>query len=374
MLERLKELELPDVLTFGNGKIVDNKKMWPARRAEIIQILSSQVYGFSPPPPPKVDGILLECDNEAFAGKAVHSIIQLKFDTSKGGFSFPIHLIVPKNISPSPLFLHIAFRPDIPDKYFPVEEIIDGGFATASFCYEEVTLDRDDGFVSGLSAMYAGASRKGDEWGKISMWAWAAQRVMDYIQTLEEIDKEHIAVVGHSRLGKTALWCAAQDERFFMGISNNSGCSGAAITRGKRGERIKDITHRFGYWFCENYCKYIDNEHNMPFDQHFLLAAIAPRFVYVSSAQQDEWADPESEFLSCLAASGAYELFGLKGLVTEQLSPQLGVKLHQGHIGYHLRAGTHYLSRYDWQQFMEYMRVCRKRMIGKNSFYKTHKF
>jgi hypothetical protein len=179
---------------------------------------------------------------------------------------------------------------------------------------------------------------------------------MDFIQTLEEVDKARIAVVGHSRLGKTALWCAAQDERFIMGISNESGCSGAAISRGKKGERIRDIVKTFPYWFCENYKEYVDNEENMPFDQHFLISAIAPRYVYVSSAIGDEWADPESEFLSCVAASDVYELFGVKGLVTEDRLPEVGTKLHEGRIGYHLRGGTHYLSRYDWQGFMEFMR------------------
>ena len=296
-------------------------------------------------------------DDNAFAGKAVHSVIELKFDTPKGEFSFPINLIIPKGVHKAPLFLHIAFRPDIPDRYFPVEEIIDAGFATASFCHEDITADKDDSFTSGLAGMYKEGDRKPNDWGKIAMWAWAAQRVMDYIETLENIDKEKVAVVGHSRLGKTALWCAAQDKRFFMGISNESGCSGVAISRGKKGESIKDIINQFGFWFCDNYRKYMDNEGDMPFDQHFLLSAIAPRHIYVASAQEDEWADPESEFLSCLAVNRVFELFGLKGLVTEDQLPEVGTKLHKGHIGYHLRGGTHYFSRYDWQRIMEYMGI-----------------
>jgi hypothetical protein len=187
------------------------------------------------------------------------------------------------------------------------------------------------------------------------MWAWAASRVMDYLQTLEGIDGKRIAVIGHSRLGKTALWCAAQDERFAMGISNDSGCSGAAITRDKKGEHIKDITRSFKYWFCENYLKYVDNEEALPFDQHFLLSAIAPRPVYVCSALEDEWADPQSEFLSCVASSCVYELLGVKGLIAGDEYPEPGTSLHEGSIGYHLREGTHYLSRYAWQRFMEYM-------------------
>lgn len=351
----LKERALPAVLSFNNGRTVDSPELWRKRRAEVIELLSREIYGFSPPPPDKVTSITQQTDKEAFAGKATHSAVELRFDTPKGEFSFPVNLVVPNKVYPAPLFLHIAFRPDIPDRYFPVEEIIDGGFAVASFCYKDVAPDMDDCFAGGIAGMYVSGSRAPDEWGKISMWAWAASRVMDYLQTIQGIDIGKIAVVGHSRLGKTALWCAAQDERFTMGISNNSGCSGAAITRGKRGEHVKDITSSFRYWFCENYTKYADNEENLPFDQHFLLSAIAPRPVYVSSAQEDEWADPESEFLSCVASSSVYELLGARGLVAGNEYPKPGASLHAGNIGYHLREGTHFLSRYDWQRFMEYM-------------------
>jgi hypothetical protein len=359
LLEELKERGLPDVLTFNSGKIADNPSSWLKRRTEILELLCCEIYGFSPPPPEKVISIVRQID-DAFAGKAVHTVVDIRFDTPKGEFSFPVNLIIPKNISPAPLLLHIAFRSGIPDIYYPVEEIIDNGFATASFCYTDVAPDIDDGFVEGIAGMYSGSKRAPDEWGKISMWAWAAGRVMDYLQTLEKIDKSRIAVIGHSRLGKTALWCAAQDERFAMGISNNSGCSGAALSRGNKGEQIKDILCNFKYWFCENYQKYAGIEESLPFDQHFLLSTIAPRFVYVSSAQEDDWADPQSEFLSCIASNTVYELLGLRGLVTPGEYPKPGTVLHEGRIGYHLREGTHFLSRYDWQRFMEYMKAYQK--------------
>lgn len=353
----LKERELPEVLILNNGETVNSAALWNKRRDEIMELLKREIYGFSPPPPQKVVGVVEQCNNKAFAGKAVHSTIRIQFDTPKGEFSFPVNLITPKRSIPAPFLLHIAFRPGIPDRYYPVEEIIDNGFATASFCYKDVVPDTDEGFVGGLAGMYMEGSRKPNEWGKISMWAWAASRVMDYLQTVEEIDKGRIAVVGHSRLGKTALWCAAQDERFAIAMSNDSGCSGAAMARGNKGEQIKDIIEKFSYWFCENYRKYVDNEKNMPFDQHFLLAAIAPRLIYVSSAQEDAWADPRSEFLSCTAVQGVYELFGLRGLATQDEFPQPGTTLHEGEIGYHLREGTHFLSRYDWLRFMEYMKA-----------------
>lgn len=353
--EKLQERALPDVLLFESGERVDGPDRWARRREEIVALLSREIYGFSPAPPPRVEATPRETETDAFAGKAVHSVVDIRFDTPAGEFSFPVHLVVPRDRPAPPLFLHIAFRPAIPDRYYPAEEIVDAGFAVASFCYEDIAPDRDDGFSGGLAGMYATSARKPTDWGKISMWAWAAQRVMDWLQVVDDIDAGRVAVVGHSRLGKTALWCAAQDQRFLMGISNNSGCSGAALSRGKTGERIRDITNRFGYWFCDNYRKYRDAEPLASFDQHFLLAAIAPRPVYVASAERDAWSDPESEFLACAAAGGAYALHGLKGLVTEDRLPLPGTRLHEGEIGYHLRAGTHYLSREDWRCFIDYI-------------------
>lgn len=163
------------------------------------------------------------------------------------------------------------------------------------------------------------------------------------------------SVVGHSRLGKTALLAGALDERFSCVISNNSGCSGAAVSRGKEGETIRHITTAFDYWFCENYQKYADKEDTLPFDQHFLLAAIAPRRLYVASASDDLWADPVSEFLGCFAANEVCDKLGIKGLVSKDRLPLAGEYYHDGTIGFHLRKGSHYLGREDRNLFMDYL-------------------
>lgn len=354
--EKLDARKLPELFNLENDNLPYNKELWQKRRLEILEMLSREMYGFSPAPPNKVNAFVKKYDGKAFAGKAVHTKLDIIFDTPAGEFSFPIDLIIPNSSTPVPLFLNISFYSEIPNMYYPAEEIIDGGFATASFNYQDVVADTSDEFKTGLAGMYEKEKRTKESWGKLAMWAWAASRVMDYIQTCEEIDKQRIAVIGHSRLGKAALWCAAQDERFEIAIANNSGCSGAALARGNKGESVFDITKNFSYWFCENYIKYSDNENSMPFDQHFLLAAIAPRKICIASAEEDIWADWESEFLSCLAASPEYELFGLSGLVTEDKRPQPGTMLPGGAIKYHLRNGTHFLSRYDWQQFMERMK------------------
>ncbi|MDF2685067.1 MAG: putative acetyl xylan esterase [Clostridia bacterium] len=356
--EKLNQLNLPQLLINNNRQSVNNSDDWKSRRAEIKDVLIENVYGKMPLPPEKVIGKQVDFNSNAFAGKATQAKIMISFQTPKGMFEFPVILIKPKKVNRPLLILHIAFlSADISNNYYPAEEIIDNGFAVASFCYNDITADKDDSFSSGLAAMYHNDNRKSDEWGKIAMWAWAASRVMDYLQDLDdnEIDKNNIAVMGHSRLGKTALLAGAMDERFAFTISNDSGCSGAAITRGKTGEHIKDICKNFGYWFCENYKKYIDNEENMPFDQHFLLALTAPRFLYIASASEDSWADSYSEFLSCVEVDKVFRLLNYKGFSHPDRYPEADESFTDGNIGYHLRNGTHFLSRYDWQKFINFI-------------------
>lgn len=344
---------LPDVLG-GAGTAAD----WPARRAEILDLLTREVYGVSPPPPSGLSLAIDAAEENAYGGKATHTTYVLSFDTPGGRFSFPFHLLVPRGERP-PVFLHIAFRPDLPDRYCPVEEILDNGYALASFCYHDVSTDADDGFVSGLAGRFAMASRGPDEWGKIALWSWAASRVMDALERIPAVDAGRVAVIGHSRLGKTALWCAANDPRFAMVYTNESGCAGTALTRGKRGEHIHHIMDAFGYWFCENYRKHADNEDAMPFDQHWLLALIAPRLLCHGGARQDIWSDPYAEFLGCLAVDPVYRLLGEAGLAGPSDGYPLGpvaMAWHEGRVGYHLREGGHFLSRTDWGQAMAFWR------------------
>lgn len=323
-------------------------------RAALLDTLQREVYGFTPPAPKAVHARVLLQEENAFAGKAVHSEVMLSFSTPKGTFSFPIAMSVPKAHKKPAVFLLLNFRADVPDRYYPTEEILDNGFACISLYYQDITSDDDD-FACGLAGHYTTLPRGKTSWGKLGMWAFAASRVMDFLTTCDNIDCARVIVIGHSRLGKTALWCAAQDARFAMAVSNNSGCSGAAITRGKQGERISHITQRFPYWFCEQYAAWADREEEMPFDQHFLLAAIAPRPVCVGSAAGDTWADPQAEFLCCRAASPAWEAAGSPGLIFETDSPPTApIVLHEGCIGYHLRAGSHFLSRTDWLAYMDF--------------------
>lgn len=350
MIEKmLNERALPALTVMNDGSAA-TAETWRKRREELIHLLSDQVYGFTPTAPDHVDANIVSSEEHVFADKAVQQHIELSFPTPAGSFTFPFDLILPKKDQPVPLFIVIAFRQLIPDRYLPMEEIIDRGYGVATIYYNDVTTD--NGEETGLLLQYPRDEKTG--WGKIGMWAFAASRVLDYMLTRSEIDPARVAVTGHSRLGKTALWCGAQDERFSLAISNDSGCSGAAITRNKVGETVLDITNRFPYWFCGNYKAWASREAEMPFEQHMLLSLLAPRHLYVCSAEQDSWADPNSEYLSACAASEAWSLLGETGLVAKDALPDVGDSFQEGKVGYHLRSGSHFFSRTDWLKHMDY--------------------
>lgn len=326
-------------------------------REEMLDIMQYEVYGYLPQKPDKLEWTVKNNYIGNFcAGKATAQYVELTAYWGEKSFKFPFMAVIPTAKGPHPFFIHINFRPNVPDRYMPTEEIVDQGFACLSFCYEDVTKDNND-FTSGLAGvLYENGVRGPRDCGKIAMWAWAAQRVMDYAEAEPRLDKSCTIVCGHSRLGKTALLCGATDERFKFAYSNNSGCSGASITRDKVGERVADITKMFPYWFCESYAQYANREHEMPFDQHYLIASVAPRYAYVASASEDLWAAPDSEMLSCVAASEAYESMGLVGFVCEDRLPEIGDLYHEGCIGFHERAGLHYFSREDWNKLILFVK------------------
>lgn len=321
---------------------------------EIVDLLSKEEYGFLPEAPFSVSAEE-EIDKFFCPGKTIMRHLKITCKTKYGDFTFPANYNCPISDKPVPCFILINFRDCVPDKYLPSEEIADHGYAVISFCYKDITSDDND-FTTGLAGLIYGDRERGDaDPGKISMWAWAAMRVMDYAQTRPEIDHDRISVVGHSRLGKTALLTGALDHRFYCAFSNDSGCGGASLARESTGEKVANLCTRFPYWFCKNYFKYADNEDSMPFDQHFLLAANAPHRVYVASGSEDSWACPKNEYQSCVEASEYYENMGLPGFVTDKNLPEIGDRFHDGYIGYHLREGMHRLSRHDWLGFISYL-------------------
>jgi hypothetical protein len=339
-------------------------EQWGDLRQEYMDILMREEYGMPIPDPSSVtfEELPMDYKERGFcAGKAVLQRVIAHTIVNGKEFSFPFSAVLPNSPGKYPFFVLNNFSPDVPDKYLPAEEIVDNGFAVLSVCYQDVTTDTDD-FSNGLAAVVTPkdaqsdlTKRAPDAPGKIAMWAWANMRVLDYAATKDMLDMNNAAVIGHSRLGKTALLTGALDDRFKFVIANNSGCSGDAITREKQGEHVLQIVDRFPFWFCENYRKYVD-ESLLTFDQHMLVAMVAPRHFLSGAAVEDVWADPESQLLACHAASAVWEKLGQKGLVAPDRFAKVGEHFDEGMVSYHLRSGKHYLSRYDWNVYMEYIK------------------
>ncbi len=236
---------------------------------------------------------------------------------------------------------------------WPVEKLLKNGYATASFYVDDLEPDYITDLKKGIIDFFARNTGKENTWRAIGAWSFGVSRVLDVLVEDTRIDNENIALVGHSRGGKTALWAAANDTRITCCYANNSGCTGAAISRGKSGEKLMHINALFPYWFCEKYKEFNKGEYELPIDQHMLLALVAPRKLYLASATLDSWADPKAEYLGALLASPAWEKYGLEGVYGTEL-PKVGVPSHQGCIGYHLRKGNHDITSYDWELFCKF--------------------
>jgi hypothetical protein len=382
--------KLPDPLILANGHPVKDAATWmKQRRPELVRLFEENIYGRSPGKPATMTWELTSLDRNALEGKAVRKQVTIYFQ-GKSGPKMDMLIYLPRAaVKPVPLFLSLNFGgnhtvskdpgiklptswvagkpPAVVDHHataegrgsaesrWPVEAVLQRGYGVATIYYGDIEPDHEGGFSAGVRPLFLkpGENRpEPDAWGAIAAWGWGMSRAMDYLETDKDVDPRRVAIAGHSRLGKATLWAGARDTRFAVVISNDSGEGGAALSRRKFGEQIVNLNDRFPWWFCTNYSKYNDNEDALPVDMHELVALIAPRPVYIASAQEDLWSDPHGEFLSAKAASPVYRLLGAGGLDVDQMPG-----IHQpvtSRIGYHIRAGKHDITLYDWQRFMDF--------------------
>ena len=378
--------KLPDPLIFQDGSTVVSMSGWEKRRAELLAIFQREEYGISPEWHGTITFTVLSSDEEAFGGKAVMTEYAVTLKNGTRDITFNLLVYLPRSPKPVPVFLGYNFGgnhtvtddpaiavttswmrnsasggvtgnkasaagrgSDASD--WQAGEIISRGYGLVTLYYGDIDPDYDDGFINGVHGLYD-AKPDSTSWGSIAAWAWGLSRVMDWITTNPSIDAGKVVVMGHSRLGKTALWAGATDPRFAVVISNNSGCGGAALSKRIYGETVGSINRAFPHWFCDNFNKYDENEAALPVDQHELIALIAPRPVYVASAEEDKWADPAGEFLSCKYASPVYLLLGCRGLPAAGMPPLNSPVM--GDLGYHIRTGVHDVTLYDWQRYLDF--------------------
>ena len=379
---------LPDALIFSDGSKVTTEKQWSARREELLKTFRSEMYGTSPARPKNIRFEVFDNDKKALGGKATRRQITIHIIENGKEAKFDLLVYIPNNAKhPVPAIIGLNFignqainaDPGIKlteawvenSKMFPcavngkatdacrgvnaaqwqVDSIIDAGFALATMYREEIASDRkEEMFKTGIHPLYPELQNREDNFGTVGAWAWSLSRGMDYLETDKDINSKKVAVFGFSRLGKAALWAGANDSRFAMVISNESGAGGAKLFHRGIGENIRRLNTVFPHWYAKSFRKYMDKDTLLPFDQHFIVDLIAPRPVYIASAGGDKGSDPAGEFATALEADKVYRFLKKDGLPVKEI-PGLNQPV-MGQIGYHIREGGHDVTSFDWKQFL----------------------
>ncbi|MGI6497050.1 MAG: dienelactone hydrolase family protein [Kiritimatiellia bacterium] len=359
----------PDLFRMQDGTPVRTIEEWESlRRPELLRLFAENVFGVRPVErPASLAFAPVLPDRVMMEGAAIRKSVRASYAGPGGAGHFDLVAFLPIRESAVPAIVFLCNRPKeehiepdrtVKSEFWPAEEIVARGFAAIAFHLGSVVPDEADGFDGHLQSLFAKdpADRTDASWGTLSAWAWCASRVMDWLETQPGIDARRVGVAGHSRGGKTALWCAATDERFAMAVSSCSGCGGAKLNRANlpESEHIAQITRTFPHWFCRNYRAFAGRDAETPFDHHALLALVAPRPLYVFSASEDPWAGPPGEFASAFLASPAWERYGKRGLVSGGTLPPDDTPLHEGSIGYHIHAGPHDFTGADWRHVLDF--------------------
>jgi hypothetical protein len=402
---KVPQYVLPDPLITSDGAPVKTAKQWQKeRRPEVLKLFETHVYGRTPEAR-KIKFKQTSEDKNALGGKATRREVTVYLIGTDSGPTMDLLIFTPNDAKrPVPAFVGLNFAGnhavhsdpgialarcwlrDTRDgavtnnratdrgrgreaSRWQVEKVIERGYALVTACYCDIEPDHAEGHKESIRSLISTKKPKGfvksavplkgapadsapDDWGAVGAWAYGLSRAMDYLEKENDIDEKRVAVIGHSRLGKTSLWAGAQDERFAIVISNDSGEGGAALSKRRFGETVERINTSFPHWFCGNFKKYNNNEQELPIDQHMLIALMAPRPVYVASAEKDLWADPKGEFLAAKHAEPVYRLFGGEGLGVDQM-PGLNQPVGKT-IGYHIRTGEHDVTEYDWEQYLDF--------------------
>jgi hypothetical protein len=369
---KVGNLPLPALLTPG----VKNAADWErSRRPEILQLFTTHMYGVFPGKPSHTHTQVQLVDSNALGGKAISKQIRLFLAAGDQAPFMDILLFLPKESKkPVPVFIGCNFlgnhtvSPEtnilvkkvahpvalgFQERRWEVARLIEKGYALATYHYGDLEADSTDGWKTGIrTTLQQDLKTAPDAWAALGVWGWGLSRLLDYLETEKAVNAKRVIATGHSRLGKAALWAVANDPRFAAVISNNSGEGGAALSTRWYGETIERINTRFPYWFTDAYKQYNKKPETLPFDQHMLLALIAPRPLYVASATEDLWTDPKGEFLAAQAAGPVYALFKYEGVgVTEMPAPDHPVGKR---VRYHVRTGKHDILWYDWEQYIKF--------------------
>jgi dienelactone hydrolase len=374
----------PDPLIMLDGQKVATPGQWfEQRRPELKALFQHYMYGWFPPPV-QVHGVVTYADARFFNGQATLKLVTLKL-AAPGAPEIRMLMVIPNHrAGPAPVFLGMNFGGNhslvtdtnvpLPASWMPgngpyvvnhhateagrgteihvweLEQSVQRGYAVATFFHGDVEPD-DSHAVGGVRETIHRPAAS-DDWGTIAAWAWGLQRAVDYLLTDADIDRKRIALVGHSRFGKTALLAAAFDERVALVAPLQAGCGGTAPSRGAVGESVQQINTTFPYWFCGEFKKFNTQPDRLPFDQHCLIALCAPRPVLLGAAAEDTWANPAGAFDMLKAADKVYRLLGAGGLPAQTM-PEPD-KLVAGNLGFFIRPGQHSMTRLDWRYFLDF--------------------